>query len=82
MEASGRPAYLNVTSPSCPYGFSLNDWIVREKRERLIPIGGIETQSIAQRPLSSTSPHCECKVEFRPDRRPGNEYQPNEVICK
>jgi hypothetical protein len=45
--ASGRLAYLNVASPSCPYGFSLNDLIVREKRERLIPIGGIETKHSA-----------------------------------
>ena len=47
MEAFGRPAYLKVASPSCPYGFSLNDLIVREKRERLIPIGGIETKHSA-----------------------------------
>jgi len=45
--ASGRPAYLNVASPSCPYGVSLNDLIVREKRERLIPIGGIEAKHSA-----------------------------------
>lgn len=53
-----------------PLRVSLNDLIVKENRERLIPIGGIETQSIAQRPSSSTSPHCESKVEFRPGHAP------------
>ena len=42
-------------SPSCPYGFSLNDLIVREKWKRLIPNGDIETQSIAQRQHSNLS---------------------------
>lgn len=35
-----------------------------------------------QLPLMFDALEWRSKVEFRPDRRPGNEYQPNEVICK
>ncbi len=64
-----------MASPYCPYGFLSMTLIVKEKRERPIPKGGIETQSIAQRQHSNLSLLCEplewaSYVEFRPAQPP------------
>ncbi len=57
-------------SPSCPYGFFSMTLIVLEKRERLIPKGGIETKHSAattlQLPLMFDALEWRSKVEFRP----------------
>ena len=68
--ASVRPAYLNVASPSCPYGFSLNDFDSFGEEGEAYPKGRNRNAkhsaaTTLQPPLLFDALEWRSKVEFR-----------------